>query len=76
MHKRYRSSEIFDTLLEDNDVTMYKVSKDTGVPQATLSEWRTGSHEPRTDTLVKVADYFGVTLDYLIKGETNGKDSN
>lgn len=60
--------EIFVQLCENQNVTPYQVSKNTGVTQATFSQWKNGS-TPRDATLQKIADYFGVTLAYL-KGES------
>ncbi len=57
--------ERFVQLLQEKNLTAYRVSKDTGVTQTTLSDWKTGRATPRTTTLQKIADYFGVSLDWL-----------
>lgn len=57
--------ERFVQLLQENDITAYRVSKDTGVTQTTLSDWKTGRATPRMATLKKIADYFKVSLDWL-----------
>lgn len=57
--------ERFMQLLQENNITAYRVSKDTGVTQTTLSDWKTGRGTPRTVTLQKIADYFNVSLDWL-----------
>ncbi len=56
---------IYDNLLKKKNVSNYKVSKETGITQTTLSAWKNGKITPKTDTLQKIADYFGVSLDYL-----------
>ncbi len=56
----------FVQLLQEKEITAYRVSKDTGVTQTTLSDWKTGRATPRTATLQKIADYFDVTLDWLV----------
>lgn len=61
--------EVFEQLLQKNDVTPYKVAKEAGVTQTALSNWKSGRSTPTTKTLQKIADYFGVTIDYLMKGE-------
>ncbi|SET79344.1 Transcriptional regulator, contains XRE-family HTH domain [Lacrimispora sphenoides] len=61
--------EIFEQLLQKCGVTAYKVSKETGVTQSTLSDWKRGRSTPKTDNMKKIADYFGVTVDYLMTGE-------
>lgn len=61
--------EIFEQLLQKHNVTSYKVSKEAGVTQTALSNWKSGKSTPTTKTLQKIADYFGVTIDYLMTGE-------
>jgi transcriptional regulator with XRE-family HTH domain len=58
--------EIFEKLLNMHNVTAYKVAKDTGIPYGSLSDWKHGRGTPKQDKLSKIADYFGVTLDYLL----------
>lgn len=65
--------EIFEQLLQKYNLTPYKVSKETGVSQSTLSDWKLGKITPKTVTLQKIADYFNVTLDYLTTG-SDGKE--
>ena len=60
--------EIFSNLLQKYGVTAYKVSKETGVSQSTLSDWKRGISTPKQDKLQKIADYFGVYLTYLLTG--------
>lgn len=62
--------EIFSELLQKYGVTPYKVSKETGVSQSTLSDWKRGISTPKPDKLQKIADYFGVSLTYLLTGNT------
>ncbi len=57
--------ERFVELLQEKKITAYRVSKDTGVTQTTLSDWKTGRAVPKTATLQKIADYFEVSLDWL-----------
>lgn len=53
-------------LMEEKGVTAYRVAKDTGITQATLSRWKTGKVSPSIETLQVLAEYFGVTIDYLM----------
>lgn len=61
--------DIFEQLLQERGITAYKVSKETGVTQSTLSDWKRGRSTPKTDNMKKIADYFDVTVDYLMTGE-------
>jgi len=70
--------EIFEQLLQKYGVTAYKVSKETGVTQSTLSDWKRGRSTPKTNNMKKIADYFGVSLDYIMTGkeESRKKETN
>lgn len=61
--------EIFSQLLQKFGVTAYKVSKATGISQSSLSDWKLGKVTPKTDNMKKIADYFGVSVEYLMTGE-------
>ena len=61
--------EIFVKLLEKYGVTAYKVSKATGIGGSTFTDWKNGRSVPKQDKLQKIADYFGVTIDYLMTGK-------
>lgn len=60
--------EIFEKLLQEHKTTIYRVSKDTGIPQTTLYEWKSGRSTPKVDKLLKIAEYFNVPLETLLKG--------
>ena len=58
--------EIFAKLMADRGLTSYRVAMDTGVSQATLSDWKRGRSTPKLPKLQKLADYFGVSIEYLM----------
>lgn len=57
----------FAELLEKNNITAYQVSKQTGVSTSTLSEWKNGNYTPKLDKMQKIANFFGVTVDYFLE---------
>ena len=61
--------EIFEKLLNEHGVTAYRVAKETGVTTATLTSWKQGKYTPKPEKMQKIADYFGVSLTYLMTGE-------
>ncbi|WP_143321064.1 helix-turn-helix transcriptional regulator [Clostridium sp. HBUAS56010] len=61
--------DIFEKLCEQNKVTPYRVCKETGITTATISNWKAGRYVPKQDKMKKIADYFGVTVDYLMTGK-------
>ena len=63
--------DTFAKLLKEKKLKPIDVSKATGISPATLSDWKTGKSKPKQDKLIKIADYFGVTVDYLMTGQDN-----
>lgn len=63
-----KSYEVFASLCEIKEVKPYQVAKATGVSTATLTAWKHGEYQPQNDKLQKIADYFEVSLDYLLTG--------
>ena len=63
--------EVFDRLREGRGVTVYQVAKDLGINPSMFSNWKAGRYVPKQDKLQLIADYFGVTLEYLMTGETS-----
>ena len=61
--------DIFSNLCIMHKTTPATVAKELGITNAAVSKWRQGA-APRDFTLRKIADYFGVTVDYLL-----GKDA-
>lgn len=54
------------SIREDNDVTQQEMATLLNVSQNTYSQYETGKIEWTASTLVKIADYFGVSIDYLL----------
>lgn len=51
---------------EDNDITQTQMAKLLNVSQNTYSQYETGKIEWTASSLIKIADYFGVSVDYLL----------
>lgn len=58
----------FKKLLESRNIKTADVAKATGLPKSMFSEWKNGRSKPKVDKLILIADYFGVSLDYLVTG--------
>lgn len=61
MHYRERLKE----LLDDNDIKQKRLAKEIGLTESVISNYTTGRSNMPIEVLVKVAEYFGVTVDYL-----------
>ena len=62
------SYDVFKDLCKKKGVTPAEVSRATGVATSTLTEWKKGRYVPKADKLAKIADYFGVSVEYLMTG--------
>ena len=53
-------------LREDIDLRQIDVAKATGIDQKTLSNYETGKTNPDSYALIQLADFFHVSIDYLV----------
>ena len=63
--------ENYEKIVKAKGLTNYKVSKDTGIAQSVLSNWKTKGTTPRPEKLQVLAEYLGVTVDYLLGVQTD-----
>lgn len=68
--------EVFDRLREDRGLSLYQIGKAIGINPSMFSNWKAGRYVPKQDKLQKIADYFGVSLEYLMTGEEPGYYTN
>lgn len=61
--------EIFLKLLEEKGLNSNQVSKATGISTSTFTDWKKGRSKPNQKNMLKIAEYFGVSLDYLMTGK-------
>ena len=54
--------------IKEQGISIYKLSKITGIPNPTLYNYRNGS-EPSFKNMCKIADALDVSLDYFREGE-------
>lgn len=45
------------------------MGKKIGVAESTISQYETGKREPDFETLLKLGEFFNVSVDYLLRGE-------
>ena len=54
------------SLREERKINQQKVAMDLQISQASISKYEVGSAEPDIRTIIKLAQYFGVSADYLL----------
>lgn len=52
-------------------VTQLKLAMDLNLTQNTISRYETGEREPGIAELVRIADYFHISVDYLLERTDN-----
>ena len=62
-------SENLAILLKKNNISANKLSQICEIPQTTISSYVTGKKEPSVTNAQKIADHFGVSVDYLLTGK-------
>ena len=60
--------DTFVQLCQRDNVTPYVVSKATKIPASTFTDWKNGRSTPKMEKLQKIADFFNVSVAYLIAG--------
>ena len=57
----------FEQLVKARGITPYRVAKDLELAPMVFSDWKHGKSKPKADKLKKIADYFGVTIEYFLE---------
>lgn len=71
IHVRKRVKNlIYDRIKElcaKKGISIYRLEKDLSFSSCSICKWKTST--PSVDKVQKVANYFGVTVNYLLEGE-------
>ena len=60
-------------LRKQRGISQLKLSIDLNTNQNTISRYETGKREPGINELINIADYFQVSVDYLLERTDNPK---
>lgn len=58
-------------LRKKKHISQVKLAMDLSMNQNTISRYETGEREADYKTLIKIADYFNVSIDYLLERTDN-----
>ena len=56
------------------NISQTEIAKKLGMPQTTYSNYESGKTKPNIDILIKFADFYGVSLDYLCEHNAKNND--
>ncbi len=59
-----------EMLVRQKGLSFYALGKELGIPTSFFSEWKRGKMMPKADKLKKLADYFGVSIEYFLEDTT------
>lgn len=68
-------SDRLKSLRRENNILQKDLAMLLKVTPRAIRNYENGSHEPCYDSLIKLADYFNVSLDYLL-GRTDNPKTN
>ena len=57
--------KVYVELRDKKGVSDYRVSRETGITKSTFSDWKSGRSNPKIEKIKKLADYFGVPVEYF-----------
>ncbi len=57
-------------IMTNNGITKFKLSKQLNVSPSTIANWLNGESRPNIERISQLADFFNVTTDYLLSGNT------
>lgn len=63
-------------LLEENNLKPTDLNNFLGLSRGTVSDWKRRKSNPSVESLIKVAEYFCISLDYLLLGDDVKKQNN
>ena len=58
--------ERFADLFEESKKTTTQLAKDLRVSNQTISAWKTGERSPKEPTIISIANYFNVKVEWLL----------
>ncbi len=54
---------------KERGLTQLKVAMELNISREALSHYENGKREPSIELLIKMSEYFGVSIDFLIHGK-------
>jgi len=58
--------DIFDSLCKERGISRQRATEEIGLSNSTATKWKKTGATPDGKTLSKIADYFGVSIDFLL----------
>ena len=56
---------------KEKGISQLKLAMELNMSQNTISRYETGEREPGINELIRIADYFNISIDYLLERTQN-----
>lgn len=66
-HREY--IERIKDLMNEERISQAELARSVGISQSAVCNWLNGKKEPSIDSLWRLADFFDVSVDYIIGGK-------
>lgn len=60
--------------MDSQNLSQKQLANNASIRQTTISEWKKNGNLPNGETAIKLAQYFNVSLDYLLTGEDKNNE--
>lgn len=64
------------SLIEDSKMTDSAFCRELSLGNGSVGKWRSGRQKPSLDAVIKISQYFNVSLDYLVFGASSCPENN
>lgn len=69
-------SQIILSIMKERNISAYRLAKETGISESLFSKWeKSPTSKISSINLVKISDYLGCSIDYLL-GRTDNPEVN
>ena len=68
-----KATEIIIELMTQRGLSARQLESSANLSNASIQAWKSGKARPSVDALVKLSDYFGVSVDFLLGHEVQEK---
>lgn len=62
--------DILSDIISDSGKTLREIARESGIGPSQLSAYQSGTNEPNMSTLLKLSNYFNVSVDFLVGKDT------
>jgi len=62
-------AETLRKLANENNLSIERLMKSLGMSEANFYRWKNNNHKPAMQSLIAIARFFDVSIDYLVGGE-------